>query len=83
MADPARLQNSVAETRMKKAFKVGPYELGRELGKGATGTVYEGIDHLNDVTLAMKAIKSSQNSKRALLHEIQVIENGGWEIHYG
>ena len=58
---------------MKKGFKVGPYEFGRELGRGATGTVYEGIDRLNEVTLAMKCIKSSQNSRRALLQEIQVV----------
>ena len=67
---------------MKKGFKVGPYELGRELGRGATGTVYEGIDQLNDVTLAMKSIKNSQSSRRALLHEIQVNDNSVSEYHY-
>ena len=58
---------------MKKCFKVGPYELGRELGRGATGTVYEGVDHLNELTVAIKVIKHSQSSKRALLHEIEVV----------
>ena len=58
---------------MKKGFKVGPYELGRELGRGATGTVYEGVDHLNELTVAIKVIKHSQSSKRALLHEIEVV----------
>jgi serine/threonine protein kinase len=57
---------------MKRGFKVGPYEIGRELGKGATGTVYEGIDHLNELTVAIKVIKHSQSSKRLLLHEIDV-----------
>ena len=57
---------------MKKGFKVGPYEIGRELGRGATGTVYEGIDHLNELTVAIKVIKHSQTSKRLLLHEIDV-----------
>ena len=57
---------------MKKGFKVGPYEIGGELGRGATGTVYEGIDHLNELTVAIKVIKHSQTSKRLLLHEIDV-----------
>ena len=57
---------------MKKGTKVGPYEMGRELGRGATGTVYEGVDNLNSITMAIKMIKHAQNSKRALMHEIRV-----------
>ncbi|KAJ1472662.1 kinase-like domain-containing protein [Baffinella frigidus] len=52
---------------------LGPYELGKELGRGATGTVYYGFDPLLRKKVAVKFLKLSQNSRRSLDHEVEVM----------
>ena len=53
--------------------QVGPFEMGRCVGKGATASVYLGIEHNMRKEVAIKVLKHSENSVRTIQHELGIM----------
>jgi serine/threonine-protein kinase len=53
-------------SQMQKLEKLGKYEIGRELGRGAMGVVYEGFDPQIERAVAIKTILKSSVEKHEL-----------------
>ena len=50
--------------------KVGPFELGKCVGKGATASVYLAHEPIRRKDVAIKQLKHSENSRRTIAHEV-------------
>ena len=49
---------------------VGPFELGKCVGKGATASVYLGYDACTRKAVPIKVLKHSENPVRTIRHEV-------------
>ena len=50
--------------------QVGPFELGKCVGKGATASVYLAHEPIRRKDVAIKQLKHSENSRRTIQHEV-------------
>jgi serine/threonine protein kinase len=50
--------------------QVGPFELGKCVGKGATASVYLAHEPIRRKDVAIKQLKHSENSRRTIAHEV-------------
>jgi serine/threonine protein kinase len=50
--------------------QVGPFELGKCVGKGATASVYLAYEPIRRKDVAIKQLKHSENSRRTIQHEV-------------
>ena len=50
--------------------QVGPFDLGKCVGKGATASVYLAYEPIRRKDVAIKQLKHSENSRRTIAHEV-------------